>query len=176
MRERIERDNPMDNLLPDRTKGPWCDSQGNSVKHSGVSYMLLCGDGTRCHVIYHGWGCCEGRKGRARCPPHKPVMCARKCIRNSFHCCDTLANYCQGVGGPRYCPSTNYGSYGAGFGSYGAGFGSYGAALLQITDGSYGDDGSYDVYGAYDDDEPNGNYESYGDYESYGEDKIPGAT
>jgi len=88
--------------------GPWCDSEGSSANDSGESYMLLCGDDTKCHAIYDGWGCCEGRKGRARCPPHKPVMCARKCMRNTFHCCDTLANYCQGIGGPRYCPSTTY--------------------------------------------------------------------
>ena len=63
--------------------------------------VMQCGDGTTCHGIKDGWGCCRNNKGRAKCPKNLPVMCSTKrCARGTQYCCELS---CDAYGGPRPC-------------------------------------------------------------------------
>jgi len=65
---------------------------------------LECGDGTSCDANTQGWGCCNGRSGRARCPKNHPIMCAeKKCAGGKDYCCNTTIPDCLKYGGQRTC-------------------------------------------------------------------------
>jgi hypothetical protein len=60
-----------------------------------------CNDGSTCDTPSE-WTCCSGRGGRAKCPLHSPLMCAKPnaCSGSSDYCCEPD---CDAYGGIRQC-------------------------------------------------------------------------
>ena len=61
--------------------------------------LLKCRDGSYCN----GWSCCNDHNGRAKCPPNKPMMCAKEksCAGGADFCCSN--EDCKNDDGPRPC-------------------------------------------------------------------------
>ena len=60
------------------------------LTNTNETNVLECGDGTQCHGLRDGWGCCDDHGKRSKCPPNYPIMCNLEfgnCGAGD-HCCE----------------------------------------------------------------------------------------
>jgi hypothetical protein len=72
---------------------------------SELDNHLMCQDGSMCNVVTDGWGCCNDKGTREKCPKNFPVMCRkeRACAAGMDYCCEATISDCASFNGTRPC-------------------------------------------------------------------------